>query len=502
MNWSDVWINKNDTIIQHEYNGYKFKNCDEYKTFISEICKNLNLTNNTTILDICCGNGSFIQELIKMKNITNINMYGIDISEINIKYACENYTGNYIVGDIKNPLPYDNNLFDYVIIISSLQYLENDEQLFFLLSEMKRVCKSNGIIFIGNAYDKKMCDDIFFEKKHYMFNRELLFDYFKNNNIVCYDNKYLDIKFYTYVNEKFNMVIHLNNNDLLNIGVDIHDTLSHSPLFFKNLFNNWKGKRILITGTPLSKENEIIELLKNINFLIDIDYDKIEYGYEYDKKDMNYSHFEKMKIHKLNAIKKHKVNIYFDDNPFYVEYLRNYVFVYQTILSNDYINCYNKLDKYFTCNLQEKQFNYLDFLRQKKNVLIPGSFDLFHIGHLNLLNKYKNYDLHVAVQGSQSIFETKKQYPTLTTDERIEFIKNLNITKHVISYTSLNLVNIIKNFEINILVIGPEYGNHNEHLINIDYCNNNNVEIIVESRTENISSTMIKNKIQNKVNNV
>ena len=128
------------------FNEYKFKNCEEYKTFISEICKNLNLTNNTTILDICCGNGSFIQELIKMKNITNINMYGIDISEINIKYACEKYTGNYIVGDIKKPLPYDNNLFDYVIIISSLQYLENDEQLFFLLSEITILFNSLFII--------------------------------------------------------------------------------------------------------------------------------------------------------------------------------------------------------------------------------------------------------------------------------------------------------------------------------------------------------------------
>lgn len=497
MDWDEIWRNRyiNKDVI-YDYNGYTFENSDQYLQFILEICKYLDIKDNSTILDICCGNGSFLQYYIKSKNIKNCKIYGIDISNENIKYANDNYEGNYFCGDMKDKFNFDDNTFDYIINISSIQYLKNDLELKILLDKIKRVLKKDGTIFLGNIYDKDKCDDIFLKNNHYLTSKKFIYDYFIDTNIICYDNKYLDIDFYKYKNYKFNVLINL-NNDFLNIGVDIHDTLTYSPLFFKNLFKNWKGKRFLITGTPLSKKNEILNILDDLNFKKYIDYDEIEFGFEYDKSNMCFSHFNRMKEHKLKMIKKNNIYFYFDDNPFYVNYLRNNnIIVFQTILSDSYINIFNKIDKYFTCNLQEKQFYYLNEYNNKKNVYIPGCFDLFHIGHLNLLNKYKNFNLYIGLQSDESIIEQKKTCSIMNINERIEFIKNLNIAKEILIYTNINQIDILSNYNINIFVIGPEYGYHEKHKETLTYCIKNNIEIKIEQRTENISSTIIKNRIK------
>jgi cytidyltransferase-like protein len=496
IDWINIWENREfDKNISYNYNGYEFLNEEEYFKFIGEICKELKIKNNSNILDICCGNGTFMNNYLKINNITDCNVYGIDISKENINYANLNYTGNYIISDFKNKLPFDDNFFDSVVIISSIQYLKNDDEFIFLLNEMLRVAKKDGIIFIGNNYDDNLCDKEILNKNHYAINRNFLFKFFEKYNIKCYDNKYLDIEFYKYQKYKFNTLINL-NNDIINLGVDIHDTLTYNPLFFKNLFKNWRGKKILISGTPYSKKEEINILLNNINFKKNVDYDDIEYGYEYKKENMDYSHFEKMKIHKLECIRKHNISIYFDDNPFYVNYLKDFnITVFQTILSNKYIDFFNRIDKYFTCNLQERQFEYISHLKKKEIVYIPGCFDLFHIGHLNLLNKYKNYDIIVGVQSSASIFLQKNKYPVLSDTERVNFIKNLKIVKDVIIYSDIDQSEILKINKINIFIIGPEYGNHYKHNITLDFCKNNNILVKVEERTQEISTTDIISRI-------
>lgn len=146
-----------------------------------------------------------------------------------------------------------------------------------------------------------------------------------------------------------------------NIGVDYHDTLSYDPKFFQNLFQLWKavGEIYIVTGTPASKLEEVKSELEVLGFPRD-SYTDILPGFEYDKKNMTSAHFMRMRDHKLNLIKKYDINIFFDDNPFYVEYVRNHgVTVFQTILDAEYIERFSKINPFFTCNLQERQFQFL-----------------------------------------------------------------------------------------------------------------------------------------------
>lgn len=157
----------------------------------------------------------------------------------------------------------------------------------------------------------------------------------------------------------------------MNLGIDFHDTLSYDPDFFRILMSTWiknkTGKVFIITGTPESKRQETIEQLNDINILCGREYDEILMGFEYKKDDMNVNHFKRMQEHKLKHLLANRIKIYYDDNPHYVNIAKNYgITVFQPILSKDYIEEFEKKDKFFTCNLQSLQFNFLDELKPGK----------------------------------------------------------------------------------------------------------------------------------------
>lgn len=144
----------------------------------------------------------------------------------------------------------------------------------------------------------------------------------------------------------------------MNIGIDFHDALSANPEFYKKIISKWDSNIYIVTGTPESKREETIQQLTDIG-LYPYQY-KLLMGFEYIKEEMTMDHFQKMKEHKLKLIQEHNIEVYFDDNPFYVDYLRNKgILVFQQILSDEYIDKFSKKDKYFTCHFQRDQFNYL-----------------------------------------------------------------------------------------------------------------------------------------------
>ena len=144
----------------------------------------------------------------------------------------------------------------------------------------------------------------------------------------------------------------------MNIGIDFHDALSANPQFYKKLISKWDDKIHIITGTPESKREETIQQLSDIG-LYPYQY-KLLMGFEYQKEEMTMDHFQKMKEHKLKLIQDHDIKVYFDDNPFYVDYLRNKgILVFQQILSDQYIDEFSKKDKYFTCHFQRDQFDFI-----------------------------------------------------------------------------------------------------------------------------------------------
>ena len=67
FDWKTIWNKRefNESKI-YEYNGYIFETEDKYHKFIYELTKNIKIKNNQKILDIGCGNGSFINRILNL----------------------------------------------------------------------------------------------------------------------------------------------------------------------------------------------------------------------------------------------------------------------------------------------------------------------------------------------------------------------------------------------------------------------------------------------------
>ena len=74
--WETIWNTRSfNTASIFSHNGYTFKNITEYKNFITEMSKNINIADNDTILDIGCGNGTFTDLLIQFKKVNNVKFF-------------------------------------------------------------------------------------------------------------------------------------------------------------------------------------------------------------------------------------------------------------------------------------------------------------------------------------------------------------------------------------------------------------------------------------------
>ena len=126
-----------------------------------------------------------------------------------------------------------------------------------------------------------------------------------------------------------------------------------------------------------------------------------------------------------------------------------------------------------------------------KRVLTYGTFDLFHIGHLNLLRRAKELGDYLIVGVSTDEFnEIKGKISIIPYKERQAIIRAIRYVDEVIAENSWEQkIEDIKKYKIDILVMGEDWRGEFDYLSS--YC-----EVVYLPRTKNISSTALKNKMK------
>ncbi|HHV2697797.1 adenylyltransferase/cytidyltransferase family protein [Escherichia coli] len=122
-----------------------------------------------------------------------------------------------------------------------------------------------------------------------------------------------------------------------------------------------------------------------------------------------------------------------------------------------------------------------------RRVITFGTFDVFHIGHVNILKRAKEFgDLLIVGVSSDSLnFSKKQRYPIYSQEERIEIISSLKFVDHVFTEESLDLkLEYIRKYEANLLVMGDDWKGRFDWVK--DEC-----EVIYLPRTPSISTTEI-----------
>ena len=129
-----------------------------------------------------------------------------------------------------------------------------------------------------------------------------------------------------------------------------------------------------------------------------------------------------------------------------------------------------------------------------------GVFDLFHIGHLNIIkeSKKKCDYLIVAVCSDELAFKLKKKKPVIPFQERIEIIKSLKYVDRAVEEKVDDKTKVKKKYKINIIFKGDDWKNTRKWNQLEKELKKQNIKIIFIKYTKKTSSSLIK-KILNKM---
>ena len=130
-------------------------------------------------------------------------------------------------------------------------------------------------------------------------------------------------------------------------------------------------------------------------------------------------------------------------------------------------------------------------------VYTVGTFDLLHVGHLALLEYCKTLGgvVAVGVASDAVVNSYKPNLPVIPLDQRVEMLKALRCVDIVRPYHELEYVSACKELDVDIFVIGEDWGANAHNLAVESYLKSQGkkiVQVIYNART---SSTSIKHHV-------
>jgi len=127
---------------------------------------------------------------------------------------------------------------------------------------------------------------------------------------------------------------------------------------------------------------------------------------------------------------------------------------------------------------------------KEKIVMTYGTFDMFHIGHLKLLQRIKKMGDKLIVAVSTDEFnELKGKKILIPYEQRAEIVANIKCVDKVISENDWEqkIVDIQK-YNVDIFVMGNDWEGKFDFLR--EYC-----DVVYLPRTDNISTTKLKRSL-------
>ncbi|MBD8472761.1 pantoate--beta-alanine ligase [Pseudomonas sp. CFBP 8770] len=121
-------------------------------------------------------------------------------------------------------------------------------------------------------------------------------------------------------------------------------------------------------------------------------------------------------------------------------------------------------------------------------IITFGTFDLFHIGHLNIITRAKKLcnTLIVGISTDNLNFAKKNTYPIYNENDRLSIVSALRDVDFTFFEESLELKSsYILEYKADVLIMGDDWEGKFDELS--QFC-----DVIYLPRTPNISSTEIK----------
>ena len=136
-------------------------------------------------------------------------------------------------------------------------------------------------------------------------------------------------------------------------------------------------------------------------------------------------------------------------------------------------------------------------VNQKKKYKVgytQGVYDMFHIGHLNLLNHAKEYCdyLIVGVNSDELVWTYKYKKPVINERERQVIVSNIKAVDQCIIVTTLDKVTQWKKLRFDAIFIGDDWKGNPRWIQTEKDLEKFGVDVVFLPHTDGISSTELR----------
>lgn len=138
-----------------------------------------------------------------------------------------------------------------------------------------------------------------------------------------------------------------------------------------------------------------------------------------------------------------------------------------------------------------------------RRVFTSGSFDLFHVGHLNILEKSAALgdELIVGVSTDELIEHYKGMKPIIPFEQRVRIVESIKCVTKVVKQTKLTEIAQLQRENIDVVTIGDDW--KDKYLEGLEWMKNQpGKEVVYFPYTPGVSTTKIKSEIIQHANDI
>ena len=130
-----------------------------------------------------------------------------------------------------------------------------------------------------------------------------------------------------------------------------------------------------------------------------------------------------------------------------------------------------------------------------------SAFDLFHAGHVKMLEEAKNQCDYLigGIQTDPTLDRPEKNKPIQSVVERYIQLKGCKHVDEIVPYaTEQDLEDVLRSFKIDVRIIGNEYAN--KKFTGRDYCEEKGIKLYFNKREHRFSSSGLRKEVSEKEN--
>lgn len=129
-----------------------------------------------------------------------------------------------------------------------------------------------------------------------------------------------------------------------------------------------------------------------------------------------------------------------------------------------------------------------------------GVYDMFHVGHLNILEKAKGMceKLVVGVTTDELCYRRKNKYPIICQEDRVRIVKAIRFVDEVVLQEDMNKFDAAKKVGCDVVFVGsdwkgtPSWEKYEKEFASIG------CDVVYLDHTDGISSTILRERLNEK----